>query len=83
LKGRIINQNCIRLFSDTNTKLTLSYENSPIEGAFVSKIPKVNFISIFSTNAKHLLRTKFLMILIATAFGKNVPNMVLGAKAVA
>jgi len=40
-------------------------------------------INIFGTNAKHLLRTKFLMILIATAFGKNVPNMVLGAKAVA
>jgi hypothetical protein len=62
------------LFSDANTKLTLSYDNSPIEGAFVSKVTRVNIINVFGANVKHLFRTKFLMILIGVAFGKNVPK---------
>jgi hypothetical protein len=34
----------------------------------------VNFINIFSTNAEKLWRKSFQMLIMATAFGKNVPK---------
>jgi hypothetical protein len=40
----------------------------------VKMTPGCNFINIFCAKEEQLLRNLFVMILMATAFGKNVPN---------
>ncbi len=47
---------------------------NPTTGTRETLAPGVNFINICGSKAEQILRNSFLMILTATAFGKNVPK---------
>jgi hypothetical protein len=54
-----------------------------LQKTFYEFSPGVNFINILGAKAEQLFCKSFLRLLMATAFGKNVPKYALEEKAVA